>query len=191
MKTLDVGCGWDFEGEVNLDMFLYDRGPPSRKEEREIYNKNKRTLARHIPNFVCADCNNLPFREKTFETVFCNHVLEHKGVDHIRAIKEMMRITTKQIIIRVPSQLCHNRDDPLHDNIFSRDAFHKILRQFKRIVRFHRYKWIDVLTPKTPKNALQRFVQHTKLFNYRINNPLHKIPCPIPTEIQVIVHLDA
>lgn len=187
---LDVGCGWAFKGDVNVDLFLHRRGD-LRSDEGLVYRKWRHGAQKveDIPNFVCADCHYLPFRDSTFDTVFCSHMIEHKGVNHIQSIKELLRVAKQRIIILVPSPFCASRTARLHDKIFTRDAFNKLFRNFDTKIEFQRYRWQSTLMPRTPKNLLHRLVTHEKFLDHRIPNPLHKLPCPIPTELKVVVNM--
>ena len=46
---------------------------------------------------------NLPFRDKEFDTVVCTHVIEHI-LDHRQAIAELRRIARRRVIIVVPRE---------------------------------------------------------------------------------------
>jgi SAM-dependent methyltransferase len=47
--------------------------------------------------FIAADITSLPFKEKTFDFVFCSHVLEHV-IDPAQACEELMRVTRRGYI---------------------------------------------------------------------------------------------
>jgi 2-polyprenyl-3-methyl-5-hydroxy-6-metoxy-1,4-benzoquinol methylase len=53
--------------------------------------------------FVCSWVEDLPFADKSFDTVVCTHVVEHI-LDHRRAIAELRRITRRRLIIVVPRE---------------------------------------------------------------------------------------
>jgi 2-polyprenyl-3-methyl-5-hydroxy-6-metoxy-1,4-benzoquinol methylase len=53
--------------------------------------------------FVCGWVENLPFADKSFDTVVCTHVIEHI-LDLRRAIAELRRITRRRLIIVVPRE---------------------------------------------------------------------------------------
>ncbi|NVM31018.1 MAG: class I SAM-dependent methyltransferase [Candidatus Helarchaeota archaeon] len=84
-KVLDVGCGvgyfyqWhpDKENMTNFD--FVDRG---------------------LPNFCAGDIADLPFEDKTFDTVICSDVVEHlEHHIHLKAIDELFRVAKKRVII--------------------------------------------------------------------------------------------
>jgi predicted SAM-dependent methyltransferase len=91
--NLDVGCGERKRGDINVDI----------KEEVK-------------PDIVC-DIHFLPFKNKQFDTVYCYHVLEHKGVNPIKAIKELQRVCKGRLEIQVPHWLSSNaKKDKTHIN---------------------------------------------------------------------------
>lgn len=93
MLTIDVGCGKRKMGDVNVDI------------DRNVH-----------PDVVC-DVNNLPFRDAIFDVVYCYHVLEHKGVNPEKAIKELLRISNGLVEIQVPHWLSPNaKRDKTHVN---------------------------------------------------------------------------
>jgi ubiquinone/menaquinone biosynthesis C-methylase UbiE len=53
--------------------------------------------------FVQGRVENLPFADKSFDTVICTHVIEHV-LDYRMAIAELRRITRQRLIIVVPRE---------------------------------------------------------------------------------------
>ena len=93
MLTLDVGCGNRKLGDVNVDI--------------------KRSVC---PDVVC-DIHYLPFKNEQFNIVYCYHVLEHRGVEPLKAIKELKRICMRTVEIQVPHWLSPNaKKDKTHVN---------------------------------------------------------------------------
>jgi len=91
--SLDIGCGRRKIGTINVDI---DR--------------------KYRPDIIC-DIHYLPFRNRQFELVYCLHVLEHKGVNPIKAIKELLRINNGIVQIQIPHWLSSNaRKDKTHVN---------------------------------------------------------------------------
>jgi len=66
-RKLDVGCGHDPKGDINVDLFL------NKSERYDDTSLNVKT----IPNFIRAGACHLPFKDKCFVIVICFHVLEH------------------------------------------------------------------------------------------------------------------
>lgn len=122
---LDVGCGEMPTGDVNCDLFVKDSF--HRYMGGEIKVKT-------VPNFVKCDANELPFRDKVFSECYCSHVLEHKGVNAVSVIKEMMRVTEGKIVIVVPHRFAclkwfRYRQHEAHDKLFSWKTFEGLLKK--------------------------------------------------------------
>jgi SAM-dependent methyltransferase len=106
MAKLNIGCGRDYreqEGWVN-----YDLSP--------------------ICDVVGDWTEGLPFKEKSFDTVFAAHVLEHI-VDLAAFKKELVRIMAPEAIIEiiVPNYLSIDAwSDPTHVRAFSMLSFQDI-----------------------------------------------------------------
>ncbi len=67
---------------------------------------------------VCADMNQLPFREDSFDVATALEVLEH--LEHPqRAAVELLRVTRRFVIISVPSK---RDDNPEHLHLLSEEA---------------------------------------------------------------------
>jgi len=85
-KTLlDIGCD---------ELFFYNK----------LMDKYKITLADSSPRseqIKKEDVQNLSFADKSFDIVLCQQVLEHVP-NPVKAILELKRVTTKQLIISVP-----------------------------------------------------------------------------------------
>lgn len=100
MAKLNLGCGEDIkEGYINLD-FLKLKGVD------KVHNLNK------FP---------YPFKDNTFDEVYCSHVLEHLD-DFIGVMRELKRICKPgaKIVIRVPHFSCGvSYRDPTHKRLFS------------------------------------------------------------------------
>lgn len=79
---LNIGCGYDFWGDVRLDSSHSYLG--------------KRTTAS-----IIADAQKLPFQDFSFEDVKASHVLEHLP-DWRQASKEWMRVTKNKLIVSFP-----------------------------------------------------------------------------------------
>jgi ubiquinone/menaquinone biosynthesis C-methylase UbiE len=104
MKKLNVGCGKDIKNDyINID-FVKQPGV------NVIHNLNK------FP---------WPFKDNTFDEVYCSHVLEHVN-DLINVMAEIRRISKPgaRIIIRVPHFSCGvSYRDPTHKRLFSYFTF--------------------------------------------------------------------
>lgn len=110
-NAVDVGSGRAFLADKiskkNFDTTACDINQPA-------YLKEKFP---HI-HFVEGDVENLPFEDKSFDTVICTHTLEH--VRHLsKAMDELRRITKKRLIIVVPMERPYEFDFNLHLNFFT------------------------------------------------------------------------
>jgi hypothetical protein len=70
-------------------------------------------------NLSCANAlvEELPFRDKAFDTVICAHTLEHVQ-DIFTAVKELRRVTRERLIIVVPRQRPYRYTFDLHLHFF-------------------------------------------------------------------------
>jgi len=69
LRILDVGCGDNPKGDVNIDLFFYVRGE----------------------NFIIGEAHHLPFKTGVFEKVYSKHCLEHLE-SPLQFFKEAKRI---------------------------------------------------------------------------------------------------
>ena len=159
MKTLDVGCGYDFKGDVNVDLFFSKKIMHRQIEQKSYLAFKKSFFVEKIPNLVCADSNFLPFRKNVFEIVYCHHLLEHKGVFLIATTKELLRVCKRKLVITVPSQFSDSKYSQkhssfLHDKIFTANTFHLLFRNFDRKVKYQRFNFCYV----SFQNRILRFI---------------------------------
>ena len=94
---LDVGCGNGYFTHYLAK--LYD--VTGLDFSKEMLNQN----SHH--KLVQGDAENLPFKNSSFDIVFCSNLLHHLADPKI-AIKEMIRVSNKYIILSEP-----NRNNPL------------------------------------------------------------------------------
>lgn len=107
-KVLDIGCGGD---PFPYATHLVDKFP---EETQHRYNKLR---TNNLP-FIQADAEALPFKNKSFDFIYCSHVLEH--LDHPgRACREIMRVG-KRGYIETPT-----RTSDLLFNFIHKQNFHK------------------------------------------------------------------
>lgn len=92
--VLDVGCGLNPRGDVNLDLYLDSRhrmnGVDMNPEE--------------IPNFVQGDALDMHmFTDRQFDTVKCFHLIEHFPAPQCwDLLKELWRVTDNRLLIVCP-----------------------------------------------------------------------------------------
>jgi SAM-dependent methyltransferase len=94
----DVGCG---TGAVLRHMRANAPAQFTRMAGVDLIDPG-RPLGEGI-EFVSAWIEELPFADRSFDTVVCTHVIEHI-LDYRRAIAELRRITRRRLIIVVPRE---------------------------------------------------------------------------------------
>jgi ubiquinone/menaquinone biosynthesis C-methylase UbiE len=80
------------------------------------------------------DIHNLPFKENSFQIVHASHILEHITNPN-QAIKELNRVSSKYVIIRVPNGLSRRwGESPEHIYSWNRYTLENLLkRHFKHV----------------------------------------------------------
>jgi len=127
-ESLDVGCGVNFKGTVNLD-------------KHKNINLETSTpfcyMKKNIPNFVLADAQYLPFNKRVFNKVICHHVIEHIKNPY-KLIEELKRVVKKNGVIEIkcPHRFSKNAKNPFHIQYFSITWFNKIFDSKKN--------WVDI-----------------------------------------------
>ncbi len=84
---LDMGC---------QDLYLYNKLKMKFKITLSDYEPKSKIIKKE--NVEC-----LSFKNSSFDTVLCLEVLEHTN-DPVKAIKELARVTKKDLIISVPNE---------------------------------------------------------------------------------------
>jgi SAM-dependent methyltransferase len=115
MKVLDVGCGATPKGDVNVDLF-----PNDIKQCGVSWNP------KNVKNFVLADAENLPFKDKSFEVLLAFHVLEHLK-NPLKALHEWKRVADV-VTIKVPSPY-HIESTPSHFFTWNTFTLWNLLKQ--------------------------------------------------------------
>lgn len=106
MVSLDIGCGKNYEGDINLDRYIEDPDHFQRMRDGTID-------PRRIPNFILADAYHLPFRDEAFDEAVLNHVIEHLLEPSI-ALREVKRVTKHRVRIKIPSAMANIREAHLY-----------------------------------------------------------------------------
>ena len=104
-QILDVGCGNTPHGKVNID----------------IHKK------KGVPNFLLADAQYLPFKDRSFNTVFSAHMLEH-CVHPSKVLSEFQRVAKQKIVVKVPNVSVWDIGAG-HMYSWSKNSFHRLLEQ--------------------------------------------------------------
>jgi len=78
-----------------------------------------KTIAKKNRNikFINAYAEDLPFKNKSYDTVICTHTLEHVQ-DFEKAVRELRRVTKKRLILVVPKQKPYRYTFDLHLRFF-------------------------------------------------------------------------
>lgn len=122
---LDVGCGDLPNGDVNCDL----------STGHTIHlGKGRSINPKQIPNFVRCDIHFLPFEDNTFHESVTSHVLEHKGVKPISAIRELVRVTNGTVKVIVPHRFADSKlgtDFKGHARTFNVTSLTKLLKRMK------------------------------------------------------------
>lgn len=84
--TLDVGCGFDPRGSVNVDLCI-----------RADLGQSGVSPPPKIPNFIKATAENLPFKTGSFDLVISRQVIEHLKKP-LKALEEMYRVAPRIVI---------------------------------------------------------------------------------------------
>ncbi len=117
---LDVGCGVDPKGDVNVDLYIGEVSP-----DIHVFLDQRK-----IPNGIKASCYNLPFKSAIFDKVYSRALLEHLD-SPLRALREMIRVAKKDIELSVPHRYFrHNiwRPPARHKQFFNTRTMLKMLR---------------------------------------------------------------
>ena len=98
-EVLDVGCGTNPMGDVNIDLHI---GVSEHRDSKPLIPKD-------IPNFLRCSATHLPFKTNSFNTVFSKYCLEHVGSKPQESnpapyitLREMIRVSKRIIEIYVP-----------------------------------------------------------------------------------------
>ncbi|HEU4716711.1 MAG TPA: class I SAM-dependent methyltransferase [Bacteroidia bacterium] len=110
-RIIDVGCGKGF-----LLKLLKENGYTD-ISGCDIIREMKDDS---IP-FTEGKIEQLPFPDKSFDVVICNHTIEHI-TDSRKAIAELKRIARKKIIITTPRQKYYRYTFDLHVNFFPQQS---------------------------------------------------------------------
>jgi SAM-dependent methyltransferase len=132
--VLDVGCGHQPKGDVNVD--LHPEPTAHRAADQRVCNDVKLDL-KNTPNFVKADALHLPFPNACFDSVQSNHFLEHAPDPEV-ALSEMLRVSARWVEIHVPHpdlKGAYGPEKPLHRNKITRIWFEERLRGYDAQIR--------------------------------------------------------
>ena len=89
--VLDVGCGFEGYGSVNVDICC---GTENVDLDGSVRVSRTRNL------FIADGCS-LPFRDDTFDLVYSSHVIEHVANPFL-FLRELVRVSRDKIVVRCP-----------------------------------------------------------------------------------------
>lgn len=117
LVTLDVGCGSNPKGDVNVDVF---RSGWNRQEADQI--RGEFVNPNLIPNFVVASAMFLPFKDGCFDLVISSHTVEHV-VNPFLMVSELVRVSGRKVVVKCPHRLGSGAKRPFHLNYFDKSWF--------------------------------------------------------------------
>ncbi len=158
-SILDAGCGEGFTMEELL------KSGVGKKIEGIEYSKDAISYGKKLfPNLNIKQGSvyELPYKDNSFDLIICTEVLEHLE-EPIKALKEMLRVSKKYLIVSVPNEpffllsnflrgknLSRLGNDPEHINHWNILSFKKYLKQngieMKKIKLA--FPWITILGEK-------------------------------------------
>ncbi|MCM8758091.1 MAG: class I SAM-dependent methyltransferase, partial [Candidatus Omnitrophica bacterium] len=140
-RVIDIGCGGGQYVDYLNKKGFFTVGVDFINEFLSSALKYKRE-----GHFVCADAEVIPFKDKTFDTVFSSNLLEHIKDDN-RIIKEFFRIAKSRIILIVPlvepaefkgyGVLFFHRIDETHLRYYTREDILNLLKDFRCEVLYY------------------------------------------------------
>ena len=155
-KLHDVGCGvghWlDFLSK-KTKLRLSGSDVSSNAVERANRNLEGRRIKVRL-----GDIRNLQYKNKEFDQITALEVIEHVP-DWERAVKEMIRITRKRVIITVPyeERLSYGRCPYCRENVFIDGHLNKFKeKDFLRFKKYGRISFERIYHPFKLKDFLRR-----------------------------------
>jgi len=124
---LDVGCGHDPRGDVNVDLFVKATKHRS-DDQRKLEDKD--LDPKFIPNLIRASGEYLPFRDNCFDFVISTHTIEH-ALNPFAFIREAIRVSKDRVEITCPHRFAKERRKSLHINHFRCRTFADYLKTLK------------------------------------------------------------
>ena len=171
-KVLDVGCGHGLAIELLQDLGFKCEG-------LEMVKRKVRITKGYGSKVTMGFQEQMPFKDKEFDTIFASHVLEH-SFDVKKAISEYERVSKRAIII-VPIEK-GRKPDNVHVGLFENvDEFLKLFKDKGKILlskSIHRiqdeyivivdfYKSSKIKPFKTVKQLKKDWEEAASINNYR------------------------
>jgi ubiquinone/menaquinone biosynthesis C-methylase UbiE len=146
--SLDVGCGSNPKGTVNIDFFKEGFNPQTGDQKIGDYVK-----AKNIENFVVGDAMHLPFRDGVFNVIFSTHVIEHVA-NPAGMLREMNRVCNRKMIVRCPHRKGSNAKKPFHINYLDEVWFQRVTSSMGLIMQYsiaYEYPFLRGLAKVVPR----------------------------------------
>jgi ubiquinone/menaquinone biosynthesis C-methylase UbiE len=140
MKILDVGCG---AGHylVSLRKMVDEKIDYTGVDPTPYYLDLARKAFGDSAKFIAGDIFNLPFEEKSYDIVICNHVILHLPPENIsKAFSELIRVSKRKSITRtvfgernyiIKEVLTHNDLEPDQPKTIKYDHFDLTRQNFR------------------------------------------------------------
>ncbi|WP_456419547.1 class I SAM-dependent methyltransferase [Methanocaldococcus infernus] len=149
---LDAGCGFGtfYEITKNYETIYLDICLEQLK--RFPIDKNK----------VCADIENLPFKDESFDTILCINVLEH--TNHEKALKELFRVLKRggRLVVIVVNKDSFFKEPIFFDFRVKHEPLS--LEDFKefKIINYYSLYFLPSFIKILPTSILKRFLKFYK-----------------------------
>ncbi len=95
---MDIGCG---TGEY-LEMASKTTSFLIGIDISTSYLERTKLKTNNMANLIRADATSLPFKDRSIDVVLCSEVIEHLS-EPKKAIDEILRVTTKKVILTTPN----------------------------------------------------------------------------------------
>jgi len=132
---LDVGCGTNYVGDVNCDLYVDDIGHRSGRRDVSVDRINVKA----VPNFVLCDALHLPFKDASFPKVVCRHLIEHVSKPE-SLMFELLRVSQLVVEVACPNALGEHRSD-FHMNHFRSRWFWNFGKRYCNYVFVYTSQW--------------------------------------------------
>jgi len=109
---LDIGCGDNPKGDVNVDLYRYTNQTGDQKWTKYVKTKCD----------IIASGEYLPIRDNVFENVVSHHVIEHT-FNPKRFLLEAIRVSKSRILIACPHRKSPGARMPFHRQYLDENWF--------------------------------------------------------------------
>ena len=121
---LDVGCGDDAKGDINVDLSL---------NTMQIIRNQKKSIRTSVN--IVADGNYLPFKNNSFDKVMSHHVIEHTKTP-FKFLSELIRVSKNEVEIKCPHKLSRDAKTAYHVSFFNKTWFGKACEALSPEIRY-------------------------------------------------------